>query len=704
MNANTDLQNSNQDNQLILDFLATTSQPIFLTGKAGTGKTTLLRKIKETTSKNFAVVAPTAVAAINAGGVTIHSFFQMPFGPIIPNHQKERKIQKYAEDKLKLLKCLELLIIDEISMVRADMLDFIDSTLQQAKASKQPFGGVQLLMIGDLYQLSPIAHDAWHILRNYYLSPYFFDSLVFKQISLVTFELQKVYRQSDPLFLEILNRIRENNLSQPQLDQLNEHYDPTLAESWKDDYITLTTHNNLVGQINSDCLDKLSGSLSTFQAKITGDFPKDAYPVDEILSLKVGAQVMFIKNDSSGKKQYYNGKAAKIVGLEEDRIRVQFLDESNDFEVEREEWQNVKYALEQDENKIAETNTGTFSQFPFKLAWAITIHKSQGLTFEKAIVDISASFTHGQAYVALSRCKSLNGLLLKAPVRMENIMTDKRIIEFTAKAVSMRPTADDLNRFRQQQAWQLVADLFDFEPIHQYWNMLKVAKFSVSHDNKLLEHFLEHSNFLEKEVIEVARKFFIRELSERSKNLALIADTAFLGRLDKAASYFIPKIESMIEEIKMFSALNYYIDERAEIILANLSDIANALNVKLALFGFKWQSFSFRAYQKTYIAAVNVFDQLPKKTATKKTEVTPPVTNPVLYENLVTWRRGLSEQRGIAPHSILSDFALLNIAAKPPKNTDQLAAIKGVGVGNAKDLGCYVLRIVNDFMGSSTLF
>ena len=255
MHTNNQSAHSNQDNQLILDFIQYTNQPIFLTGKAGTGKTTLLRRIKETTSKNFAVVAPTAVAAINAGGVTIHSFFQMPFGPIIPIQQTGEPIKdlKYSEEKIKLLKCLELLVIDEISMVRADMLDFIDQTLKNVKASNLPFGGVQVLMIGDLYQLSPIAHDAWHILKDYYLSPYFFDSLILKKISLVTFELEKVYRQSDPLFLDILNRIRENTLTPLLLDQLNAHYDPTLASAWKEDYITLTTHNNLVGQINTEC-------------------------------------------------------------------------------------------------------------------------------------------------------------------------------------------------------------------------------------------------------------------------------------------------------------------------------------------------------------------------------------------------------------------------------------------------------------------
>lgn len=707
MHTNNQSAHSNQDNQLILDFIQYTNQPIFLTGKAGTGKTTLLRRIKETTSKNFAVVAPTAVAAINAGGVTIHSFFQMPFGPIIPIQQTGEPIKdlKYSEEKIKLLKCLELLVIDEISMVRADMLDFIDQTLKNVKASNLPFGGVQVLMIGDLYQLSPIAHDAWHILKDYYLSPYFFDSLILKKISLVTFELEKVYRQSDPLFLDILNRIRENTLTPLLLDQLNAHYDPTLASAWKEDYITLTTHNNLVGQINTECLEKLAGETHAFYAKITGDFPKDAYPVDEVLHLKVGAQVMFIKNDSSGKKLYYNGKAAKVVGIGNDNIRVKFLDDSQAFEVEREEWQNVKYALDQEENKINETNTGSFSQYPFKLAWAITIHKSQGLTFEKAIVDISSSFTHGQAYVALSRCKSLEGLLLKSPVKMENIMTDKRIIAFTADAVSRKPTHYDLEAFQKNYAWNLIDDLFDFTAIQSYWETLKVSRFRANDENLALDNLQAAVNdLLEKDIIRVAKRFKDQELSKINKAAQLDEEKNFLERLSKASQYFIPKLETIINEIGKFAALKIYLDEQSEKLLATLSNCANALNVKFSLFKFSWNPFSLQDYTRTYLAATNKFDQRPKKATAIKAELPKEVVNQRLFQSLVEWRKNVSQQRNVPAHTVLSDLALLNIAAKPPRSTDQLAAVKGVGVGNATDLGREIMRIVNDFMGASTLF
>ncbi len=697
---------TDQDNQLIHDFIKFTNQPIFLTGKAGTGKTTLLRKIKETTQKNFAVIAPTAVAAINAGGVTIHSFFQMPFGPIIPvvGDQQFKEV-KYNEEKTKLLKCLELLIIDEISMVRADMLDFIDQSLKKVKGSSMPFGGVQVLMIGDLYQLSPIAHDAWHILKTYYLSPYFFDSHILKSISLITFELKKVFRQSDPLFLDILNRIRENNLTPELLAKLNEHFDPSLNEVWKDEYITLTTHNNLVTQINQDCLDKLDGDLHAFTAKVTGDFPKDAYPVDEVLQLKVGAQVMFIKNDSSGKKQYYNGKAAKIVSIANDRVSVQFLDDSAHFEVEREEWQNLKYNLDQQENKIEEVNTGSFSQYPFKLAWAITIHKSQGLTFEKAIVDISSSFTHGQAYVALSRCKNLAGLILKAPVKMENIITDKRIIGFTADAVSQIPTAENLEGYKKEYAWNLIDDLFDFTSLKASWTSIGQAKFSAFDENAAFKTMLDlTTNILNKELINVALKFRSQEVAKISKDAILTDEKLFLERLVKASTYFSPKITLVISEISKFTALKLLADENSEKTLATLISMLNTLNVKLALFNFDWKNFSIVEYTHIYLEAGNKYELTPRKNFTSKIEIPKEIVNQKLYQSLLNWRSSVSKKRNVPEHTVLSDVALLNIASKPPKTTDQLAAIRGVGIGNAVDLGGEIMPIVNAFLGASTLF
>ncbi|MCZ4243547.1 HRDC domain-containing protein [Pedobacter punctiformis] len=694
------------DNQLILDFLKLTNQPVFLTGKAGTGKTTLLKHIKDTTEKNFAIVAPTAVAAINAGGVTLHSFFQIPFGPLIPVKQGEVSVQevRYSEDKIKLLRCLDLLIIDEISMVRADLIDFIDHALRTVKASSRPFGGVQVLMIGDLYQLSPIAHDAWHILKTYYPSPYFFDSQVLRSISMTTFQLDKVYRQSDPVFLDILNGIRENTLSSALLDRLNERYDPGLDEVWKDEYVTLTTHNHLVTQINQECLEKLAGEIYLHQAVISGDFPKDAYPVDEILQLKVGAQVMFIKNDSSGKKQFYNGKAAKILAINSDSVKVQFIDDGSALEVIPEEWQNLKYNLNQEENKINEVNTGTFSQYPFKLAWAITVHKSQGLTFEQAIVDVSSSFTHGQAYVALSRCRSLEGLVLKSPVKMENIITDSGVIKFTKQSTETKPDHKQLDFYRMAFEWSLIDDLLDFQMIQNHWQQLKLSNFNHTVENSAFRKLMDQcSKILETEIIKIANQFKNQERSKIPETNDLKTENLFMERLKKASAYFIPKIEGILKEIIEFHKLKIYRDEHSEKILNLLNYCFNALNIKLELFKISWDNFNPVTYMQAYHAgSIKEIDQ--KTEAVKKIDAPKKIINPLLYHDLLSWRKGVSEKRNVAEHTILSEQVLQLIAEKLPKSTEQLAAIKGVGIGNATDHGREIIKSINNYLGTNELF
>jgi len=691
------------EHQLILDFLKSTNQSIFLTGKAGTGKTTLLRHIRETTKKNYAVVAPTAVAAINAGGVTLHSFFQIPFGPLIPNQSAEPV--KYSSDKIKLLKCLELLIIDEISMVRADILDFIDAALKNVKSSQLPFGGAQVLMIGDLYQLSPIAHDAWHILRAHYNSPYFFDSLVIRANPLTTFQLDKVYRQSDPVFLEILNGIRENSLSSDLFHELNKRNSVNLECIQKEEYITLTTHNNLVTQINQEYLEKLDGELHQFGAKITGDFPKDAYPVDELLELKVGARVMFMKNDSSGKKLYYNGKAAVITEIRNDGIKVRFNNEHTDFEVEREEWQNIKYNLNPVDNKITELNTGSFSQYPFKLAWAITVHKSQGLTFDKAIVDVSSSFTHGQAYVALSRCRSLEGLILKSPITADNVITDERVIRFTNDAVVSRPDALALENASKNYEWTLINDLLDFSAIQKNWSVLKRSTFGNNPGNTAFHDIAVKINeVLESEIVGVASRFIKKEFTGLSKTKAVKDEVEFIERLSKASKYFIPKLEIVLAEADKFNELNVYIDEKAEKILNRISDLISDLNLKLSLFKLSWEKFDVSEYVKASHRAGSSYE--PVQTGRKPKVVIQPkeISNLQLFNELLRVRKIISEKRNVPEHNVLSEQAILLIATKLPKTTEQLAAIKGVGIGNAVEIGSEILRSVNGYLGTSELF
>jgi hypothetical protein len=691
------------DNQLLLDFLATTNQPVFLTGKAGTGKTTLLRKIRDTTKKNFAIVAPTAVAAINAGGVTLHSFFQIPFGPLVPVVDENADTNfKYSDEKTRLLRCLDLLIIDEISMVRVDIIDFIDRTLKRVKGSNRPFGGVQVLMIGDLYQLSPIFHDAWHILGAYYASPYFFDSIIFRSAPMLTFTLEKVYRQSDPLFLDILNGMRENSLDAGLLEKLNERYDPSLDQEWKDDYITLTTHNQLVNEINQGCLEKLDGEIFDFNAEINGDFPKDAYPTDEKLQLKLGAQVIFIKNDSSGKKQFYNGKAAKITAIDKDSIKVSFTNGGREIEVEKEIWQNVKYSLSAEENKINETSTGSFSQYPFKLAWAITVHKSQGLTFDQAIVDVSTAFTHGQAYVALSRCRSLEGLILKSPVMLENIITDAKVISFTKASHQEKPNSDLLERYSQQYAWGLIHELLDFSLVAKDWEKLGRSKLiDKDEKNAFLSIYEQGNQILQNEIFKVAKNFIAKEFLKISTDENLATENVFMERLQKASDYFVPKLEQLIALMGRIVAINFYNDTHSDKLLTVLNDCKDALQTKLALFRISWNPFSIKDYINTLHAASN---KQPEKKQVKSSIKPKEISNPQVYKNLVEWRKTIAVQRGIQDYAVLSDLALLSIAERMPRTTDQLAALKSVGVGNAKELGQQITRIVNAHLGTSELF
>ncbi|TCD26466.1 ATP-dependent DNA helicase UvrD2 [Pedobacter psychrodurus] len=691
------------DNQLLLDFLATTNQPVFLTGKAGTGKTTLLRKIRDTTKKNFAIVAPTAVAAINAGGVTLHSFFQIPFGPLVPVVDENAETNfKYSDEKTRLLRCLDLLIIDEISMVRVDLIDFIDRTLKRVKGSNRPFGGVQVLMIGDLYQLSPIFHDAWHILGSYYSSPYFFDSLVFRSTPMLTFTLDKVYRQSDPIFLDILNGMRENSLDAGLLAKLNERYDPSLDQEWKDDYITLTTHNQLVNEINQGCLEKLPGEIFEFNAELSGDFPKDAYPTDEKLQLKLGAQVIFIKNDSSGKRQYYNGKAAKITAISQDSIKVTFSSGGREIEVEKEIWQNVKYNLSAEENKIDETSTGSFSQYPFKLAWAITVHKSQGLTFDQAIVDVSTAFTHGQAYVALSRCRSLEGLILKSPVVAENIITDAKVIGFTKATYQDKPSAELLTRYTQQYAWGLIHELLDFSLVAKDWEKLGRSKLiDKDEKNAFLSIYEQGNQILQHEIFKVARNFIAKEFSKISTDENPANESAFRERLQKASDYFVPKLEQLLTLMARIVAINFYNDTHSDKLLTVLNDCKDALQIKLALFKISWNPFSIKDYINTLHAASN---KQPEKKQVKSSIKPKEISNPQVYKNLVEWRKTIALQRGTQDYAVLSDLALLSIAEKMPRTTDQLAALKSIGIGNAKELGQQITRIVNAHLGTSELF
>lgn len=434
---------NNEDFQKALQIIQFTHNSLFLTGRAGTGKSTFLHYIAATTKKKHIILAPTGIAAINAGGSTLHSFFKLPFHPLLPNDRQYsvrniRNTLKYNSDKQKLLREVELIIIDEISMVRADIIDFIDKVLRVYNRNmREPFGGKQMLFVGDIYQLEPVLKEEDRkLLQAFYQSSYFFDAKVFQQIPLVSIELRKVYRQNDPTFISILDRIRTNQINNKDLARINEQVcpkekeEPVEKEKDKDLSVTLSSRRDTVDWINSQQLDLLPNDKVTFFGNITGEFPESSLPTSMELVLKVGAQIMFIKNDIE--KQWVNGTLGTVSGIdEEDGLLYIHTEENEDLQVERETWENIRYRFNEEEQKIEEEQIGTFEQFPVKLAWAITVHKSQGLTFKNVTIDFTGGvFAGGQTYVALSRCKSLEGITLREPIKRNDIFVKSEVAHF----------------------------------------------------------------------------------------------------------------------------------------------------------------------------------------------------------------------------------------------------------------------------------
>ena len=450
-------------------FAVHTNRPMFLTGKAGTGKTTFLRNLREHSPKTMAVVAPTGVAAINAGGMTIHSLFQLPVRTLMPTPQSYRQLfaeQRMHQRKRNMLYHLEMLVIDEISMVRADVLDAIDAVLRHYKYRRDlPFGGVQVVMIGDLFQLSPVITkgDDELMMAKYYDGPYFFHAKVMQQVQPVYVELDHVFRQNDGQFVNLLNQVRNNNLTEQGRQLLNARYLPQFRNTDDDFHITLTTHNHLADRINADQLALLKGAALTFRAKIKGDFPDNIYPTDERLELKIGARVMFIRNDDQSNRRFYNGKIGLVTDFTDEGILVRCDD--GEIEVEQMEWSNIRYREDETTGKIIEEELGTFTQYPLRLAWAVTIHKSQGLTFDRVIIDAERAFAAGQVYVALSRCRTLEGIVLSSPLNHVALANAQSVIRYTQEQPSVESVRQSLPQARKEYELQLFSALFDFRRI-----------------------------------------------------------------------------------------------------------------------------------------------------------------------------------------------------------------------------------------------
>lgn len=526
---NIELDRENTEFFNAAEFVRHTDKLIYLTGKAGTGKTTFLKYIKDTTKKNTVILAPTGVAAINAGGVTIHSFFHIPPGPFVPddsrlrttalgkeNHESIYSTFKYNAEKREIIENLELLIIDEISMLRADTLDVIDRILKVFRSKPYlPFGGVQVILIGDTFQLPPVAVDAqWNILSRFYHTPYFFSSKIIEQNPPLYIELKKIYRQNEQEFIDLLNRVRLNQVNENDFRVLNDKYDPSFSGNGSD-YIILATHNNIVNETNLAKLNELETELFTFEANITGTFPDKHKPTDHTLKLKVGAQVMFVKNDSSVYKRYYNGRIGKITNLEEDSIMVVF-DDGSEVNVERDIWHNIEYTYDSKQKKIIEEIVGTFQQFPIRLAWAITVHKSQGLTFEKVIADLGRAFAPGQVYVALSRCTSFSGLVLKTQINRYAIKTDPKVIEFARNKTPSTLITEQLHKGKADFYYKKAREEFDKGKIKTAFDYFKNAiRFRNDIDTPIFKKFIEiKGDYLfnyKKKYLDVENKFRISQ-------------------------------------------------------------------------------------------------------------------------------------------------------------------------------------------------
>jgi hypothetical protein len=703
---------NNPQLQLAFDFVEYTGTNIFLTGKAGTGKTTFLHNLKKKSPKRMIVVAPTGVAAINAGGVTIHSFFQMPFGPYIPvdfaknsssqdeNNLPQRHTQKFNREKISIIKSLDLLVIDEISMVRADLLDGIDEVLRRYKDRYKPFGGVQLLMIGDLQQLAPVAKDdEWNLLKDYYETVFFFSSKALQKTKHITIELKHIYRQSDSIFINLLNKVRENKVDEETLSHLNKRYIPGFDPETKDGYITLTTHNYQAQEINNLKLKKLTAKAFSFKAEIEGEFPEYAYPTEFELILKVGAQVMFVKNDNSQEKQYFNGKIGTVDNFDDDLIYVKCPGEPYTIEVQKAEWQNSKYSIDENTKEIKEIVAGTFVQYPLKLAWAITIHKSQGLTFEKAIIDANAAFAHGQVYVALSRCKTLEGLVLSTPIANHSIKLDTNISGFTRETEQNPPGVPLLNELKQDYQQKLLLDLFDFSLFHRRLSYLnKILNENKTILNSDLPDIFEKINGLFKtEITEVSDKFKTQLKQLLAQKINIEDNTLLQDRIKKASTYFEEKTNTILYQ-KLKSAI---IETDNKAVRKSIKEIINHLIeesvIKLSCFKVCQSGFKVKEYLET--RAIAAIEKTETKQVSSKDEKHVPysIAHPQLYASLKDWRNEKADELDLPAYMVMNQKSLMELANYVPATSADLKNINGFGKKKVEKWGNEIMEIIAAF-------
>ncbi len=736
---------NNQEQLLAWQILNETSCSLFLTGRAGTGKTTFLRKLCQYSQKRVVVAAPTGIAAINAGGVTLHSLFQLSFGVHVPGEEPRESTSKrfaFSKEKRQVIRTMDILVIDEISMVRADLLDAVDAALRKYRNRHLPFGGVQLLLIGDLQQLAPVVTESdEQILRSYYECYYFFGAQALRAIEYFTIELQKVYRQEDNYFISLLNAIRDNQADENVLQALNKRYIPDFSPDDSEGYVRLMTHNRQADAVNEKRLKALPTHLMTYQCEVKDKFPEGSYPADELLTLKVGSRVMFIKNDTSEGKAFYNGKLGQVVSLGAESVSVLCDGEQIPIEVRALEWENVKY-ITNEFGKVEEVIEGSFKQIPLRLAWAITIHKSQGLTFEKAIIDATSSFAHGQVYVALSRCKSLDGLVLSSPLMQHSIISDSTVRQFTQHASGL-PDEQKLGEMKRQFFVEQLNVLFDMQ-------ILKMALFRVQ--RILMEHLYsmhetqvkraeESLSFFEEKIEKVAVSFQ-KQYVQLGRQLDVVSvRDALLKRVQNGAEYFAKQYTELKHllpagnlEINNKQTKKTYKNAFEE--LAFAYNQQSLLTSFVAKNGFDLQGFQQARAQtmvrlmggqpksQKKISQANSHlsgertkssSHLPRKVGTDKGEkksairslnnqntigismqqvVSDQVENEVLYKYLVQWRNKKAKEFGRPAYTVVQTKALIAIANNRPQNAQELLALPFVGPKIVAEYGKEILDLI----------
>ena len=708
----------NQQAQLAWDIIENTNTNIFLTGKAGTGKTTFLRRLKEESSKRIVVVAPTGIAAINAEGVTIHSFFQLSFAPFIPDAQYKLKEQQYrfSKQKIRVIQSIDTLVIDEISMVRADLLDAVDNVLRRFRKNNLPFGGVQMVMIGDLGQLAPVAKDdEWQMLSRYYDTPYFFSSLALKSTRYAIVELKTVYRQSDSHFVELLNRVRDNRADDSVLAALNSRYIPNFQPPVEEGYIRLTTHNFQAQQENDRQLALLPGKPYTYEASITGKYPEMLFPTEQTLTLKEGAQVMFVKNDSSADKAFYNGMLGTVTEINEKNFFVRTKDTGVVIKVEPEQWENTRYEINERTNEITEEVEGTFTQLPVKPAWAITVHKSQGLTFDRAIIDVQRAFTHGQTYVALSRCRTLEGLVLSAPLPMSAIIRDGAVDDYVSRAAEHTPTEGQIDLLRRDYYLSVISELFDFRPLMDAFNRmldLLMGHFRRSYP-KLITEYKARLGIIKTQLYDVAERFKLQYNQIVISTASYQDDVHLQERLTKGAAYFartISDIEMLVKNTDVKTDTPDVKKQVAEL----LTTLKELVMQKRALLNYvKDEGFSLNEYQHQRAVVFMGKDNAgakktvarPKSPVKEKSAVKPKVEaavpelkvlHPKVLDALTEWRRQRALKAHMPTYCILQQKAIIAIANLLPQDKEALARIPFCGNVKAEKYGDEILAVVKE--------